>query len=89
MLHLSQYLVILEDNVETLSEALTKLESTNIYNMLNRLSTLYTKDEIFELNLRESYDIITLGYYYAENMVVIAYKVPMAPAGYMIFTNFQ
>lgn len=92
--HLGQYLLILGDNVETLSEALIKLESTlvlirasgaphstldlgTLKNMLDRLRILYPKDAILELNLREYYDIIRLGYYYVEDKVVIVYKVPI------------
>ncbi|KAL0881796.1 hypothetical protein ABMA27_001577 [Loxostege sticticalis] len=46
--------------------------------MLDKLKSLYNKDEIIDLNLREYYDIIKLGSYYTRNKIVIVFKIPIA-----------
>lgn len=101
--HLSQYLTILSDNIDSLFEELRKLEYTlafirasstphtvislvEIRNMLDKLKNLYSKDEILEIELRDYYDIIKLGYFYINDQIVIVLKVPIAfPSNYNLY----
>ncbi|XP_063823019.1 uncharacterized protein LOC135080435 [Ostrinia nubilalis] len=54
--------------------------------MLDKLKTLYNKDEVIEVNLREYYDIIKLGSYYTKNKIVIVFKIPIAiPHSYDLY----
>lgn len=93
--HMAQHLLILSDNIDSLFEALHKLEYTlgfirasstphtvvslaEIRNMLDKLRILYLKHEIPDLELRDYYDIIKLGYFYRDNQIVIVFKMPIA-----------
>ena len=93
--HLAQYLLILGDNIDNLSEELFKLETNlafirtssfshsmldinSLQKIVNKLTILYSKNEIVDISLREYYDIIKLGSYYIDNQIVIVYKVPIA-----------
>ena len=49
-----------------------------IKNMIQKLRILYSGDEILELELRDYYDVIKLGYFYKDNQIVIVFKVPIA-----------
>ncbi|CAH0692022.1 unnamed protein product [Spodoptera exigua] len=46
--------------------------------MLDKLRILYSKDEILDLELRDYYDIMKLGYFYRDNQIVIVFKMPIA-----------
>lgn len=101
--HLAQLLLILGDNIEDLSEELTRLgnviafiraNSTHhsmlslsaLKSMLDRLQTLYSKETILEISLREYYDVIKVGSYYSNNQIVIIFKIPIAsPDAYTLF----
>lgn len=92
--HIAQILMILSDNVDSISQELTKLQnnlafirtSTMHHSVLNlhalrsiviKLSTLYDRDRIIDLDIREYFDIIRLGSYYVGNEIVIVYKFPI------------
>lgn len=45
--------------------------------MLDRLRTLYAKEEILDIELREYYDRIKLGYFYVDNKIVVVFKIPL------------
>lgn len=93
--HLAQYLLIISDNIESLSEELLKLGNLlafiransshhSILNfeqykkITNKLNTLYKGDGLLlDVNFREFLDIIKLGYYYNDKMLVIVLKVPI------------
>lgn len=93
--HMAQYLLILSDNIDSLSEEFHKLENTlafirasstphsilrisELIDMLGKLRVLYFKDEILDIDLRNYYDVMKTGYYYASNKIVIAIKIPIA-----------
>lgn len=62
------------------------LSLDSLKSILNKLKSLYTRDEIIDLNLREYYDIIKLGSYYSNNRIVIVFKVPIAsPYSYELY----
>uniref|UniRef100_A0A2A4JUV0 Envelope fusion protein n=1 Tax=Heliothis virescens TaxID=7102 RepID=A0A2A4JUV0_HELVI len=47
---------------------------------------LYSKDVILDLELRDYYDVIKLGYFYINNEIVIVFKVPIAfPSKYNLY----
>lgn len=93
--HMTQYLIILSDNIDNLFEELQKLEYTlafiralstphtvvslvEIRNMLDKLRILYSNSEILNIELRNYYDVIKLGYFYLDNQIVLVFKVPIA-----------
>lgn len=45
--------------------------------MLDRLKKLYPKEEILDIELREYYDTLKLGYFYVDNKIVIMFKLPL------------
>lgn len=45
--------------------------------MINRLRSLYSKDEILDLECRDYFDIIRLGSYYKDKLVVIVIMIPV------------
>jgi hypothetical protein len=51
-------------------------------NMIEKLITVYGRDHILELELREYYDLIKPGYYYSGEQIVITFKLP-------IFTTYS
>ena len=101
--HFAQYLLILSDNIEELSDEIRQLEyllafiharstfhsmlsTISFKSMINRLKSLYSKDEILDLELREYYDIIKLGSYYINKQVVIVFKLPIfIPSIYTLY----
>lgn len=53
--------------------------------MLDRIKVLYSKDEILDVEFRNLYDIVKLGYFYLGMKLVIVIKVPIV---YPITYNF-
>lgn len=54
--------------------------------MLKTLRNIYDKDQIIDLDLREYYDIIVPGSYYARNRIVFIFKFPIvSPQTYELF----
>lgn len=47
-------------------------------NMLIRVKNLYLKDEVLDIDYRDYYEIIKLGYFYVGNQIIIVVKVPIA-----------
>lgn len=45
--------------------------------MVDRLKSIYSKEQIIDLELREYYDIIKPGYYFSNNRIVIIFKLPI------------
>lgn len=45
--------------------------------ILNKLTSLYSREEIVDIDIREYYNIIKLGSYYTRNNIVIVYKFPI------------
>ena len=101
--HLAQLLLILDDNVENLSEELVRIENllafihaksthhsmlrlNELRNMIDKIRSLYNKEEILDISIREYFDIIKLGSYYSSNNLVIVFKVPIAlPSTYDLY----
>lgn len=55
-------------------------------NMIDRVRSLYNKEEILDISIREYFDIIKLGSYYSSNNLVIVFKVPIAlPSTYDLY----
>lgn len=55
-------------------------------NMIRRLSALYNKDQLLELEIREYYDIIKPLAYYRGNEIVFAFKFPiMSPLEFLLY----
>lgn len=55
-------------------------------NMIDRIRSLYNKEEILDISIREYFDIIKLGSYYSSNNLVIVFKVPIAlPSTYDLY----
>lgn len=101
--HLAQLFLILEDNIENLSEELDRIENLLAFihaksthhsmlslnalrNMIDIVRSLYNKEEILDISIREYFDIIKLGSYYSSNNLVIVFKVPIAlPSTYDLY----
>ncbi|KAL0832338.1 hypothetical protein ABMA28_001771 [Loxostege sticticalis] len=45
--------------------------------MVQRLISIYGREQVLELELREYYDIIKPGYFYSDNKIVIIFKIPI------------
>lgn len=57
-----------------------------IKNILYKLRILYSKDEILEIDFRNFYEIIKLGYFYLAKQIVIVIKVPIvSPVTYELY----
>lgn len=54
------------------------LNIADLKTMLDKLVTMYSKDEILNVDIRYFYDMIKLGYFYINSEVVLVYKVPIA-----------
>ncbi|XP_060802778.1 uncharacterized protein LOC106142071 isoform X1 [Amyelois transitella] len=92
--HLAQMLIILSDNVDSISQELTRLQNIlafirtstmhhsaisldEIRNILHKLTAIYGRDRIIDLDIREYYELVRLGSYYVGNNIVIVYKFPI------------
>lgn len=53
------------------------LSVDNLRDMINKLKLVYSQDQVLEADLREYYNIIKSGYYYAKNKIVIIFKIPI------------
>ncbi|KPJ10207.1 hypothetical protein RR48_01249 [Papilio machaon] len=53
------------------------LDITTLKSMLDKLKRVYNKGQILDLELREYYDIIRTGSYYADDRIVIIFKFPI------------
>lgn len=55
-------------------------------NIINNLKTIYDKEQILDIDLREYYDIIKPGYFYVEKQIVIIFGFPIiSPSIYFLF----
>lgn len=45
--------------------------------IVSKLESIYGKEKIVSLELREFYDVIKLGYFYLNNSIIIVYKFPI------------
>lgn len=54
------------------------IDTVELKTIIDKLRTLYHKDEVLDLEVRDYYDIIKLGYFYRGNQIVIVFKVPIA-----------
>lgn len=88
--HLAQILMILTDNVDSISQELLKLQDVlaftthhsvlNLYtfrDIIHKLKVLYSSERVADLDIREYFDIIKLGSYYIGNSIVIVYNFPI------------
>lgn len=48
-----------------------------LVDMIKRLNTLYTKDEVLDISLREYFNIIKPGYFYNNESLILVYKIPI------------
>lgn len=101
--HLAQLLLILGDNIDSLSEELIRLEnllafirvksthhsmlSTKTFkSMLLKIRTLYKSENLLDLNIREYFDVMKLGYYYDKENIILVFKVPIVyPRTYNLY----
>lgn len=58
------------------SHSILSLES--LRTILDKIRTLYNKEQVLDIEYRDYYEIIKLGYFYIDNQIVIVYKVPIA-----------
>lgn len=56
----------------------TVVSLDNVKKMIAKIRILYSKDEIVDVDNRDFYDIIKLGYFYINNKITIVIKVPIA-----------
>ncbi|XP_045484898.1 uncharacterized protein LOC111002774 [Pieris rapae] len=49
----------------------------NVKEMIGKLRILYSSNEVLDVEFRQFYEIIKLGYFYSERQVVIVIKVPI------------
>lgn len=49
----------------------------SLRNMLDRLRKIYAKEEVLDIELREYYDIMKIGYFYVGNKIILVFKVPL------------
>ncbi|XP_026319513.1 uncharacterized protein LOC113230006 [Hyposmocoma kahamanoa] len=61
------------------------LSIENLRNMISKLKSVYNQDQVLEGDLREYYNIIKSGYYYAGKRIVIIFKVPIISPGQFDF----
>lgn len=53
------------------------LSIENLSNMINRLKTIYSPNQLLDADLREYYTVIKPGYYYINKRIVIIFKFPI------------
>lgn len=62
------------------------LSSELFKNMLLKLRILYRKEELLDLNIRDYFDIMKLGYYYDKENIIIVFRVPIVyPKTYNLY----
>lgn len=70
--------------VKSMPHSILTLDS--IKAILSRLVSLYNKESVLELDAREYYDVVKIGFFYADNRIVIVYKFPiLKPQNYNLF----
>ncbi|XP_052742649.1 uncharacterized protein LOC128198925 [Bicyclus anynana] len=70
--------------VSTLHHSIIQRKSLN--NIFSKLRSLYNSDNIIEVDIREYYEIIRVGYYYKDNKIIIVLKFPIVlPQIYTLF----
>ncbi|CAK1582403.1 unnamed protein product [Parnassius mnemosyne] len=62
-------------HASTLHHSMISIDVLN--HMIQRLITIYGKEHVLQLELREYYDIIKPGYYYSDNRIVIIFNIPL------------
>lgn len=86
---LSLEITKLENNlafIRTSSMHHSVISPDSIRDIVNKMKSLYGKENIIDLDTREYYDIIKLGSYYTDNSIVIVYKFPVTlPQTYNLF----
>lgn len=86
---LSDELVSLEYTLSFIRASSTPysiLSLVQIKDMLSKIRILYSNDEILDVDARNFYEIVKLGYFYLDKQVVIVIKVPIAdPASYDLY----
>ncbi|CAF4854512.1 unnamed protein product [Pieris macdunnoughi] len=53
------------------------IDLEEVKHILDKLRVLYSKDEILDIDFRNFYEIIKLGYFYLDRQIVIVIKVPI------------
>lgn len=57
-----------------------------VSNILSKIRNLYSKDEIIDVEYRDFYDIIKLGYFHTNQRIIVVIKVPIAyPSPYDLY----
>ncbi|KAL0879699.1 hypothetical protein ABMA27_003414 [Loxostege sticticalis] len=78
---LSQELYKLENTLSFIRASSTPhsiVSLENLKSMLSKIRILYSKDEILDVDYRDFYDIIKLGYFYVGDRITIVIKIPIA-----------
>lgn len=87
--YLSQELFKLENTlafIRTYSTPHSVLNLDDLKAMISKLKKLYSRDEILDLDYRDFYDIIKLGYFHADRRIVIVIKMPIVyPSPYDLY----
>lgn len=63
--------------IRTTSTHHSMIDIEALQSMINKLKSLYSRDQILNLELREYYDVIKPGSYYIEKRIVIVYSFPI------------
>lgn len=64
----------------------SSLSRASLKEMLIRLKSLYNLDELLDVDIREYYDLIKVGSYYANSEVILVFKFPIvSPKVYSLF----
>lgn len=77
---ISQELIRIEDMLAFIRSAVTHhsiIKYKVLKHMLDRLVSIYGKEHILNLEIREYYDLIKPGFFYVGNQIVITLKIPV------------
>lgn len=86
---ISQELLKLQNVLAFIRASATHHSVLNLYairDIIRKLNLLYGSEKVIDLDIREYFDIIRLGFYYVGNEIVIVYKFPIVlPSSYEMY----